>query len=40
VAVVLALLALGVAFSPEDVPGLTVPSSHQGAPSMDSMQMR
>jgi predicted metal-binding membrane protein len=39
VAVVLTLLALGVAFAPEDVPGLTVPSSHQGAPSMDSMQM-
>jgi predicted metal-binding membrane protein len=40
VAVTLALLALGVAFAPEDVPGLTVPGSHQGAPSMDSMQMR
>jgi predicted metal-binding membrane protein len=40
VAVTLALLALGVAFAPEDVPGLTVPGSHQGGPSMDSMQMR
>jgi predicted metal-binding membrane protein len=40
VAIVLALLALGVAFAPEDVPGLTVPGSPQGAPSMDSMQMR
>jgi predicted metal-binding membrane protein len=40
VAVMLALLALGVAFAPEDVPGLTVPGSHQGAPTMDSMQMR
>ena len=40
VAVVLALLALAVAFAPEDVPGLTVPGSHQGAPMMDSMQMR
>lgn len=40
VAVVLALLALAMAFAPEDVPGLTVPGSHQGAPAMDSMQMR
>ena len=40
VAVALALLALGVAFAPQDVPGLTVPGSHQGAPGMDSMQMR
>lgn len=40
VAVILALLALAVAFAPEDVPGLTVPGSHQGPPSMDSMQMR
>ena len=39
VAVVLALLALGVAFAPEDVPGLTVPGSHEGAPAMDSMEM-
>ena len=39
VAVVLALLALGVAFAPEDVPGLTVPGSHEGAPTMDSMEM-
>jgi predicted metal-binding membrane protein len=40
IAVMLALLALGVAFAPEDVPGLTVPGSDQGAPAMDSMQMR
>jgi predicted metal-binding membrane protein len=40
VAVMLALLALAVTFAPEDVPGLTVPGSHQGAPTMDSMQMR
>jgi predicted metal-binding membrane protein len=40
VAVVLALLALGVAFAPEDVPGLTLPAGHLGAPAMDSMQMR
>ena len=40
VAVILALLALGVAFAPDDVPGLTVPGSHQGAPPMDSMQMQ
>jgi predicted metal-binding membrane protein len=40
VAVVLALLALAVAFAPGDVPGLTVPGGHQGTPAMDSMQMR
>ena len=40
VAVILTVLALGVAFAPEDVPGLTVPDSHQGAPAMDSMQMQ
>jgi hypothetical protein len=40
VAVALGLLTLGVAFAPEDVPGLTVPGSHQGAPTMDSMRMR
>ena len=39
VGVMLALLALAVAFAPEDVPGLTIPGSHQGAPSMDSMEM-
>jgi predicted metal-binding membrane protein len=37
VAVVLALLALAVALAPEDVPGLTVPGSHQRTPTMDSM---
>jgi predicted metal-binding membrane protein len=40
VAVALALLALGVALAPEDVPGLTLPGSHESMPSMDSMQMR
>jgi predicted metal-binding membrane protein len=39
VAVILALLALGVAAVPQDVPGLTVPGSHEGAPTMGSMQM-
>ena len=39
VAVALALLALGVAFAPEDVPGFTIPGSHQGEATMDSMQM-
>lgn len=38
VAVALALLALGVAFAPEEVPGFTVPGSHQGEGTMDSMQ--
>jgi predicted metal-binding membrane protein len=38
VALTLALLALGVAFAPGSVPGLTVPDHH--APSMDSMQMQ
>jgi predicted metal-binding membrane protein len=39
VAVALALLALGVAFAPEDVPGFRIPGSHQGEATMDSMQM-
>ena len=39
VAVMLALLALAVALAPEDVPGLTVPGSHEGTPTMDSMPM-
>jgi len=39
IAVTLALLALGVAFAPEEVPGFTVPGSHQGEGTMDSMQM-
>jgi predicted metal-binding membrane protein len=39
VAVMLALLALAVALAPGDVPGLTVPGSHQGTPAMDSMSM-
>src|SRR5919198_6394852 len=39
VAVALALLALGVAFAPEDVPGFTIPGSHRGEATMDSMQM-
>ena len=40
VAVTLALLALAVAFAPEDVPGFAVPGSHQAAPTMESMPMR
>jgi predicted metal-binding membrane protein len=40
VAVVLAVLALAVTFAPDDVPGLTVPGSDPGAPSMESMPMR
>jgi predicted metal-binding membrane protein len=40
VALTLVLLALGVALAPEDVPGFTVPGSHQGMPSMEPMQMR
>jgi hypothetical protein len=36
---VLALLALGVAFAPEEVPAFTVPGSHQGEATMDSMQV-
>src|ERR671923_1558810 len=39
VAVALALLAPGVALAPEDVPGFTIPGSHQGEATMDSMQM-
>jgi predicted metal-binding membrane protein len=39
VAVVLAMLALGVALAPGAVPGLTVPGSGQSDPAMDSMQM-
>ena len=38
VAVALALLALGVAFAPEAVPGFTVPGSHHGEGTVDSMQ--
>ena len=39
VAIVLPLLAFGVAFAPEDVPGLTVPGSSDAAPAMDEMRM-
>ena len=39
VAIMLALLALAVALAPEGVPGLTVPDSHQGTSTMDSMSM-
>jgi hypothetical protein len=35
----LALLALGVAFAPEEVPGFKVRGSHQGEGTTDSMQM-
>ena len=34
---VLLALAIGVAVSPEDVPGLTLPSSSEAAPPMDGM---
>jgi predicted metal-binding membrane protein len=40
VAIVLALLAVGVALAPQDVPGLTVPDSHGSAAPTDSMPMR
>jgi predicted metal-binding membrane protein len=39
IAAALALLALGVAFAPEEVPAFTVPGSHQGEATMDSMQV-
>ena len=37
VAAVLAVLAIGVAFAPRDVPGLTLPDSPQAAAAMSSM---
>jgi predicted metal-binding membrane protein len=40
VAIVLAVLAIGVAFAPESVPGLTVPDSAQAHDAMPSMPMR
>jgi predicted metal-binding membrane protein len=39
IAVVLAVLGLGVAFAPEDVPGLTLPDSPEGARAMEAMGM-
>ena len=39
IAAALALQALGVAFAPEEVPAFTVPGSHQGEATMDSMQV-
>jgi predicted metal-binding membrane protein len=40
IAVLLAVLGLALAFTPEHVPGLTVPdSSHHGAPGMERMDM-
>lgn len=39
IAVVLVLLGLGVAFAPEDVPGLTLPDSARPSHAMESMGM-
>jgi hypothetical protein len=39
VAVVLLVLGLGVAFAPEQVPGLTLPDSPQAARAMRAMDM-
>jgi predicted metal-binding membrane protein len=39
IAVLLLVLGLAVAISPEDVPGLTLPDSAQAAQATDSMQM-
>ena len=39
VAVVLAVVAIGVAFVPDDVPGLTVPGSPEAAQAMEAMGM-
>jgi predicted metal-binding membrane protein len=40
IAVVLAVLAIAVAFTPGDVPGLTIPGSPQAAGAMDAMGMQ
>ena len=40
VAVVLAALALAVAFVPESVPGLTIPGSMEQMDSMSQMEMQ
>ena len=39
IAVLLAVLALALAFAPGDVPGLTVPGSSDAAPAMEGMGM-
>jgi predicted metal-binding membrane protein len=39
IAVLLAVLGIALAFAPEDVPGLTVPSSSDAAPAMEEMGM-
>ena len=39
IAVLLAVLALTVAFAPEDVPGLTIPCSSQANQAMEGMGM-
>jgi predicted metal-binding membrane protein len=38
IVVVLAVLAVGVAFAPEDVPGLTIPGSHDAMEAMWGME--
>jgi predicted metal-binding membrane protein len=40
IAVLLVVLALGVAFFSEDVPGLTVPGSAEASSAMDHMEMK
>jgi hypothetical protein len=37
IVVLLAVLAVGVAFTPEDVPGLTIPGSPAAIDAMDRM---
>jgi predicted metal-binding membrane protein len=39
IAILLALLAVAVAFAPEDVPGLTIPRSPEAAQAMEAMGM-
>ena len=39
IAVLLLVLGLGVAFVPSDVPGLTIPGSHEAVGGMDRMGM-
>jgi predicted metal-binding membrane protein len=39
IAILLIVLGLGVAFAPEDVPGLTLPDSSEASQAMDSMGM-
>jgi predicted metal-binding membrane protein len=40
IAVLLAVLGIALAFAPEDVPGLTVPSPSDAAPAMEEMRMQ